>query len=407
MKRFASVCARRRARRGIAVVYVALAVFALFGLVSWGVEVGRVSTAKAQLATAADGAALAAVPLIATADFDGATEIGVEVGEANQCEGTAISMISGEDVEFGVFRLNTHTYTAEGATEPNGNAVTLHECNAVKVYARRVAARNNALNLFFARVFGHNTHNVVATAVAFVRGGTHGAGIVGLNWINMTGTTEVDSYSHEPYDPAHHNSNAQIASNGDITVVGTVDIYGDAHPGVDHSFNSTSNTTITGWASPLEAPLAFPPVTVPAGVTSSGQLKLNGNQTRTLAPGTYWFTSIKMSGNATLIIQPQVKLYCTGDIDMTGGSVTNSGTPAGFALYSVGAHQVDLGGGSTLKAHVYAPQSDVRMLGTGSGAFGFYGWVIGNTLDITGNTQVHYDETLESGASPIRTMLVK
>ena len=40
------------------------------------------------------------------------------------------------------------------------------------------------------------------------------------------------------------------------------------------------------------------------------------------------------------------------------------------------------------------------MHGTGNGAFGFYGWVIGKTLDITGNTQVHYDETLESGAQP-------
>ena len=54
------------------------------------------------------------MPLIATADFDARRGIGVEVGEANQCEGTAISMIADEDVEFGVYRLNTHTYTAEG-----------------------------------------------------------------------------------------------------------------------------------------------------------------------------------------------------------------------------------------------------------------------------------------------------
>jgi hypothetical protein len=84
----------------------------------------------------------------------------------------------------------------------------------------------------------------------------------------------VDSYSHEPYDPNNHGSNGHVASNGNITMVGTSDIWGDARPGVDGSFESTPNADVHGWAAPLTAPLSFPPVTVPAGVPSSGRHRI-------------------------------------------------------------------------------------------------------------------------------------
>lgn len=400
--------ARRTQPRGLALVYVGLAIAVLFGLASLGVEVGRVRTAKAQLSTAADGAALAAVRSLPARDFAGAEATALAVGTANHCESAAITMVAAEDVEFGIYRLISRTYTPEGSTEPNGNLVTPQECNAVKVYTRRTAARGNPLNLTFARVVGHNTHDVMAIAIAFVRGGRTGAGIVGLDWVRMTGTTMVDSYDTEPYDPANPNANASVASNGDITMVGTCEIFGDAHPGVEGSLNATSNTTVTGWSAPLEEPLYFPPATVPAGVPNSGRLTIQAHDVITLAAGTYWYTEIRMRSGGTLIIDPQVKIYVTGDIDLEGGTVTNPGTPADLEIYCVGAgHMVDLGGGGTLKAHVYAPESDVRMHGTGNGSFGFYGWVIGKTLEILGNTQVHYDETLPMSDLPIRTMLVK
>jgi hypothetical protein len=125
----------------------------------------------------------------------------------------------------------------------------------------------------------------------------------------------------------------------------------------------------------------------------------------TLTPGTNWYTEITMRSGGTLIVSPTVKLYVTGNIDLSGGTVTNPGTPADLQIYKVGPGTVDLGGSGTLKAHVYAPQADVRMHGTGS--FGFYGWVIGRTLDIKGNVQIHYDETLDTSQTAMRTMLVK
>jgi Flp pilus assembly protein TadG len=408
MHGFSRRLAFRRARRGLSFVYVGIAIAVLFGIASMSVEVGRVRTAKAQLSTAADGAALASAAMLPSGDYAGAETTALEVATANHCENAAITMVGNEDVQFGLYRLTTRTFTPEGSTEPNGNDVTRVECNAVRVYTRRTAARGNPLNLTFARVVGHNTHDVLASAIAFVRGGRSGAGIVGLDWVRMTGTTMVDSYDTEPYDPLNPNANATVASNGDITMVGTCEIFGDAHPGVDGSLLATSNTTVTGWASPLEEPLDFPPVTVPAGTPNSGLLEIRAHEVVTLAAGTYWFTEIRMRSHGTLVIEPQVKLYCTGDIDLEGGTVTNPGTPADLEIFGVGTgNMVDLGGGGTLKAHVYAPEADVRLHGTGQDTFGFYGWVIGKTLEILGNSEVHYDETLSSSDVPIRTMLVK
>jgi hypothetical protein len=60
---------------------------------------------------------------------------------------------------------------------------------------------------------------------------------------------------------------------------------------------------------------------------------------------------------------------------------------------------VDIGGGSATYAHIYAPDSDVTVHGTGS-SNGIFGWVIGDTVTLQGNSAVHYDGTLWTGGSP-------
>jgi hypothetical protein len=397
--------ARSRARRGISVVYFAPLLLVLFGMISLAVDLGRVRTSKAQLSTAADAGALAGALALPGADLGAAEARAIDVAGQNQCDGSTVVVQSG-DVTFGIYRTASRTFTVLGATEPNGNVVEDFECNAIRVAPPRTEARGNPIDLTFARLVNKPTFDLVASATAYVRGGRRGFGIVGIDWVRMNGTVRTDSYSSEPYDPSNFNHNGTVASNGVIELVGTADIYGDARPGVDSYVDKNANSTIHGWAAPLDEPLIYPPATVPAGVPNSGQLKLNGNETRTLSPGTYWFTSIKMTGNTTLIIQPDVKIYVTGNIDMTGGIVTNPGAPSGFELFKVGPGTVDLGGGSTLKAHVYAPEADVVIHGT-QGTFGLFGWVVGKTLDIRGNSAIHYDETLEHLNLPWRGVLVR
>ena len=395
-----------RRRRGISVVYVAPLLILLFAMISLAVDMGRVRTSKAQLSTAADAAALAAAPVLPAADLAPAQTRALEVAAANHCEGAPVTLVANEDIEFGVYRAVSGRYTALGGTEPSGNVITANECNAVKVTPKRIAARDNAIPLTFARLIGVSMKDVEATATAFVRGGRRGGGIVGIDWVEMNGVTRTDSYSGEPYDPDNANNNGTVMSNGTISMVGTCDIYGDARPGVESFVDKTPGATVHGWEAPLDEPLVYPPATVPAGVPSSGQLRINGNQTYTLAAGTYWFTSLRINGGGTLIIEPQVKIYVTGDIDLTGGSVTNPGTPSDLEINKVGPGSVDLGGSSALKAHVYAPEADVTIHGTSS-EFGLFGWVIGKTLDIMGNSAIHYDETLEHLNLPRRAVLVR
>ena len=64
---------------------------------------------------------------------------------------------------------------------------------------------------------------------------------------------------------------------------------------------------------------------------------------------------------------------------------------------------VDVGGNSELSAHIYAPLSDVRLHGTP----GFYGWVIGKTLEMLGNSEIHYDESIPMVSGPYTITLVK
>jgi hypothetical protein len=387
-------------------LYTIIFLLAIFAIVSLAVDVGRVRTSKAQLSTAADGAAFAGASALPAGrgDVSSARAAAIAVAAANNCNGTAVAM-QNSDVEFGLYRVNSRRYTPAGSAEPGGHVVQLEECNAVRCTPPRTAARGNPIGLTFARIIGRQNLDVVASATAFVRGGPRMGGIIGLEWVEMHGTSSTDSYSPEPYIPANRHENGTVMSNGPINMNGTTDIYGDARPGMDSTVNQVGNATVHGWMAPLDEPLVFPPATVPSGTANSGQLRLNGNETRTLTPGTYWFTSVRISGNATLIIQPNVQMYVTGDIDMTGGSTNNPGPATAFEIFKVGNGQVDLGGGSLLKAHVYAPEAAVRVHGTGG--FGLQGWVVGRTLRIDGNSVISYDETMPDDSGPFRTVLIK
>lgn len=402
----------RSRQHGAAFIYLGIfAMFAFFGIVAIAVDIGKLRSSKAQLSTAADASACAGALAIVSGDTSDAEAAAIDVSGDNLCQGTPVALVGGQDIEYGLYRVNTHIYTPLGSTEASGNTVDESECNACKTTPRRTAARGNQISVSWLTVFHNNNpgapsgKDVVASATAFVRGGPRAGGLIGLEWVDMNGNTYTDSYNTEPYDPLNRRENGTVMSNGTIHLNGTPDIYGDARPGMDSSVELIGQAGVHGWTAPLDEPLVFPPASVPAGTPNSGQIRLRAGETRTLSPGTYWFTSIDLKGNSTLIIQPNVKVYVTGAIDFSGGSVVNPGPAAAFEIFQVGGAMVDLGGGSVLKAHVYAPESNTRYHGTNSG--GFYGWIVGRTLDIKGNSALHYDETLPNDEGPFRTVLVK
>src|SRR4051812_27704419 len=133
-----------RLRRGIAAAYSILMLVALCGLVSMGVDLGRVQLAKTELRAAADAAARAGVAGLAY----GVTQAKADataMAAANNCDGSALVLDQTLDIEFGNWNDATRTFTLlTGAAQSSANSM--------RISARRIAARSTAVPLMFARL---------------------------------------------------------------------------------------------------------------------------------------------------------------------------------------------------------------------------------------------------------------
>lgn len=257
------------------------------------------------------------------------------------------------------------------------------------------------------------------------------------NALESTGNTTVsggglvDSYnsSNGPYSSGGMSGN--IASGGSTTISGgsTIDGLVSSQSTVTNSATINGNVaavggitnsgTITGSTTATPTPLPSPsPVsctysssnsnsTISASpsnafsIDSSHNYKQTGG-TVTLGAGSYYFNDFKVSGGGSIVISSgPVKIYCTGKIDFTGGSATNSTSVASNCqIYDsyTGGDGVKLTGGSTDYFTVYAPNTSVKL----TGGSHFYGAVVAQTVDATGGTNIHYDvalQTLQIGTS--------
>ena len=99
--------------------------------------------------------------------------------------------------------------------------------NAVRV----VAARND-VSYFIAGLMGIPTTDVKREAIAMVN--VPCFGIWGKNSVDVPGNVRVDSYDSTvgAYAPGAYNENGDVCSNGDSTVGGSIEIYGDVMPGL-------------------------------------------------------------------------------------------------------------------------------------------------------------------------------
>ena len=115
--------------------------------------------------------------------------------------------------------------------------------------------------------------------------------------------------------------------------------------------------------------------------------------TATMPAGTYYFTSMSISG--TLNVTGSAVIYCTGDISTSGNGIVNSATPLGLIIYCTGT-SVTMGGTSDFVGCLFAADATVNMHGTP----GYYGSIVANDLDLRGTADVHYDEALQSAGAP-------
>jgi hypothetical protein len=112
---------------------------------------------------------------------------------------------------------------------------------------------------------------------------------------------------------------------------------------------------------------------------------------------------VKMTGGDTMTVSANssINLYATGDLRFTGNGITNATNNATavqiFGIKPTAGQQIEIGGGAYIKGLIYAPNADIKLNGTPE----VMGSIVGNTIDVVGNAQFHYDESLASFAGII------
>lgn len=168
--------ASRRPRAAV-IVQVAVALTVLFGFAALTVDVGMMYNTRADLQVAADAAALAGTmhfisdtgQIIRMGNYDGdpATTTYSEVA-------TAASGIANENYAYGGVRLSLEGadivpgwFDFNNPTAPLQTGVPVSQYNAARVTVRRSEGTDNGpLDLLFAHVFGNDTANIAASAIA-------------------------------------------------------------------------------------------------------------------------------------------------------------------------------------------------------------------------------------------------
>ncbi|MGH7177807.1 MAG: pilus assembly protein TadG-related protein, partial [Tepidisphaeraceae bacterium] len=213
-------------RYGSTLLYGLIAMAVLSAFVSLAVDYGRVQVTKTELQRAADAAARSGAWGMSTS-ISKAQDNAIAMAAANLADGSAVTLTASEDIEFGLWDASSRTFAAlTGAARSSANAI--------RVTARCAAARGNGVPLLFGRVLGAETCDVRASSTMLRETGTTTVGFVGLSSVRMNGDTTVDAHdpSLGPY-PAGYQAGS-VASNGDITLLDSANVTGDAHPGIDH-----------------------------------------------------------------------------------------------------------------------------------------------------------------------------
>lgn len=427
---FNAELAGSHSRRGVALLWLAIMLIVLLGFVALGIDIGRMHLARTELQTTADASARAAVWPVPQLQFaDGAARAQAVI-EANDAGGGPIGFDSAdEDLVYGIWWRNTRRF------DPMPPEY-LNRSNAVRIVAHRDEERGNPLPMGFATIVNFDEADIMAAAIAQIRGsgsgsGAGGFGIFGMDWVRTNGTTLTDSYDPTigGYDPADAGNGGDIGTNGWIEFIGTSFIDGGARWGPDGDTSPETdylvvwpNADVTGWQAPMDEEAIFPPATAPevynnqplidAGLLDAqNDFVANGRASVTIPGGTpenpnvYVINDLIMRANTVVTINGAVQIYVTGQVDMTGSVYVNDSSgvsnplPSNFKLFVIGSGDVNLGGGSALYAHIYAPESDVVIHGTSS-EFGLFGGVVGKTVDIRGNSGIHVDETLRWPGQP-------
>lgn len=129
-------------------------------------------------------------------------------------------------------------------------------------------------------------------------------------------------------------------------------------------------------------------------------LAFKAGGTLTLPGGTYFFSQFTLSGNSTVKFTGPAKVYVTGSLDLSGGTLLNSGVPSDLMIYahpyalpggfSPTSTQVKIAGGSGSAFAMYGPSAYLTL----SGGSDIFGAAVAKRIKVNGNCRYHYDKAL-------------
>lgn len=243
----------------------------------------------------------------------------------------------------------------------------------------------------------------------------------GKTSVTMSGQGEVNSYNSETDKTASNLlSNGDIGTNGDLTMSGQAFVNGDAGTGPDCDFEDEDHDFVSGTVS-YDTNVAMSSITVPESLSSQEPISsITG--TTSLASGDYVMESIdiaskstvtltgpiniyltstgnslKVAGQAKIVVSDSstgpVTIYTDGDISLAGQGITNAEQdPSSLLIYGTSStsQTFNFSGQADFYGAVYAPNADINISGQGD----LYGSYIGDTVSLTGQGGILYDENL-------------
>jgi hypothetical protein len=125
---------------------------------AFGIDVGYLALARTELQNAADAAAMAGAAGLIDAPSQALAQAET-FGEHNYAASQDVTVVPADDVTIGMWNYQSRTF------QPATTA-TLPQANAVQVMTQLSGDRSNSAPLFFARIFGRDTVEMNAVAVA-------------------------------------------------------------------------------------------------------------------------------------------------------------------------------------------------------------------------------------------------
>ncbi len=395
--------------RGTVGVVVATFLAVILGFAGLVIDVGHLFVVRSNLQNVADAASLAAAATLGYGPEEARNQAQL-IALRHGIDGTSVTLALA-DIELGTWDIETKTFTVlDPAQEQNADSV--------RVTAQRAETRDNPVPLFFMPIFGRETSDVRAMAVA-TRNGDCIAGVIGETRVTINSSAGTDSYdsSFGPYSAASPGQNGDVCSCGDIELNSSALVQGDAQPGYDHEVILNSSAYVTGSTAPGDCPVLpdvelgdiatnndnadipaetdndedpFPNGPYALELTNGDSITLDGGTSEN--PARYYFTSLELHSSTTLSFTGPAIIYVTETFALNSSSILNpTQNPEDLVIMISSTAEVQFNSSTDFHGVVYAPNAHV----INNSSVDFFGAIFGQEVTLNSSVVVHYDETLD------------